>query len=264
MVDQSLNSPSENLPFNKSQEDNHHRQNDELKVVASQSTLDPEDSNGSILGFKPRIVQHQTTHKQPFSLSMARKRTASRKVDLQWLDDCLVDGGSVTEKPAANIDDQDVIYSSDDEPHKPVKTIFKAPPPPQDSEPCPNKSDDTTPPPSVKKRKFIEEEENIPENEVKRHKIDSPSQNWSDTNHEPSDNQTRTNEYEFNDAAEAGNDRSTKSVLKENASTTAKRERLIKYVDFNWRISLLFSNFICPILAKWHPVQLIKILCVSI
>lgn len=147
-----------------------------------------------IPGFKPKIIQHQTTQKQPFSLTMARQRIASRQVDLQWLDNCLVEGGCDV-KPDV---DEDVVYSTDDE----VQPINKSTPADIEKVVAP------------KKRKNDEQE--IPDCNTKRQKIDSPIQ----TNSEDNTNFDRDNIIP--------EDVGVRHVSKENSTTTAKRERLVK------------------------------------
>jgi hypothetical protein len=145
---------------------------------------------------------------------MARQRIASRQVDLQWLDDCLVEGGcTVPSKPEVD-DDQDVIYSTDDEAPKPTRA------PTTSSKTSQSTVDQVTPPPTVKKRKF--DPDQIPECSQKRPRIDrSPVL------------QENVNELMEQNSADPIETKPVKYAAKENSTDAAKRERLVKYLNLN-------------------------------
>lgn len=200
-------------------------------VNASEKTFnEPKESEEVIQGFKPKIIQHQATHKQPFSLSMARQRVATRQVDLQWLDECLVDGGcntSTSNKPS-NVD-EDVIYSTDDESPKPPSKLAAKPvaqvayPPSVIPKPV---CEDIAPPPTVNKRKLHEDE--IPATSKKRQKMDETV-----VLQEKGESQEFVDSKEDNDSDCSDSNRKldvgVRNSTKENSTLAAKRERLEKY-----------------------------------
>lgn len=169
--------------------------------------------------FKPKIIQHQVTHKQPFSLSMARQRIASRQVDLQWLDNCLVEGGcDVSSASKPDIVDDDVIYSTDDEaPPRPSKATAVLPLQPVVEE--------KVSPVPVKKRKYNVDEE-TPDCSTKRLKMDSPVLQESGVSQQIIPDSNADSNFDRDNIIPE--DVGVRNVSKENSTTAAKRERLIK------------------------------------
>lgn len=213
--------------YNKSQQSNDMTPDLKLKATQHQVNHETQESTEVIQGFKPKIIQHQASHKQPFSLSMARQRIANRQVDLEWLDNCLVEGGcssSVNNKP--EIVDDDVIYSTDDDEPKPSKVkcvteVLDA------TTPQPVK--ENVPPPLVKKRKYHDEEETIPETNVKRHKIEPPILQENETTQQSVLFDVDAKEDgKFEGDPDAPEDCGLRHSSKENSSMAAKRERLVK------------------------------------
>lgn len=209
------------------------------KPFCGTSQIKKEDPPELIPGFKPKIVQHQATHKQPFSLSMARQRIATRQVDIQWLDGCLVeDGCSVPSKPEV-YDDQDVIYSTDDEAPKPRKITTAA---------SQTKVDQVTSPPIPKKRKY--DEEQISECSQKKPKMDESlilQENGFGHENVPSTSENTSADKQI-------------KYAKENSTTAAKRERLEKYYSLFDPILFRCILMIIPfITVKWRQVQQIRI-----
>ena len=206
-------SPEEDRPFpairDTKKEDSH-----PVTVTRDSRKEEPDEL---FQGFKPKIVQHQATHKQPFSLSMARQRIASRQVDLQWLDDCLVEGGCTVPSKPEVVDDQDVIYSTDDEAPKPTKI------PTTSSKASQSASDQVTPPPTVKKRKF--DPDQVPECSQKRPRIDR-----SPVLQENGFDQENVLDSLEQNSQETLETKPVKYAAKENSTDAAKRERLVKYL----------------------------------
>ena len=191
------------------------KRDDAQPFPVNRETNKREEPPELIQGFKPKIVQHQATHKQPFSLTMARQRIASRQVDLQWLDDCLVEGGCTVPSKPDVVDDQDVIYSTDDEAPKPTKSPATSTKAPQST------VNQVTPPPTVKKRKF--DPDQVPESNQKRPRIDD-SLNLQENGF---DQENRLDAMELS-SPNTAETKPVKHAAKLNATDAAKQERLVK------------------------------------
>ncbi len=203
-------SPEEDRPFSVIP-----AKRDENQPVPVNGVAKREEPPELIKGFnKPKIVQHQVIHKQPFSLTMARQRIASRQVDLQWLDDCLVESGCTVPSKPEVVEDQDVIYSTDDEAPKPKKSPTTSSKAPQST------VNQVTPPPTVKKRKF--EPDQVPECSQKKPRIDpSPEE---DNAQENTLDPMKQNSSNFPET------KPVKRAAKLNATDAAKQERLVRYI----------------------------------
>ena len=191
-----------------------------------------EESAEVIQGFKPKIIQHQTTHKQPFSLSMARQRVATRQVDLQWLDGCLADGEcSTSVNKSNNADEEDVIYSTDDEAPKARPSLAATPRPVAYPPSIASKSaeESEAPPPIVNKRKHPEDE--VSSSNKKRQRIDETAV----LHEENGTSQGFVDSKEDNDSDCSDSNRKldvgVRNSTKENSTNAAKRERLERYLD---------------------------------
>lgn len=195
--------------------------------VDSQISEEPSNSIDGIESFKPKIV-HKKTVQKAFSVQNAAStgqalKAPKRTVDLGWLDDCLAVENSAHGKPT---DDDDIVYSSEDEGRKSKRKSIIIPPKARSPLNCStmqtsHDEDHQTELP-VMKRKFDEEEENI--EPKKRQKVES---SLEDTQmglpKEP-----REDCYEF----EGSPVKSTRkaSVSAENPTIAAKRDRLAKYL----------------------------------
>lgn len=200
----------------------------------SQTPQEPDQALDVIKGFKPKII-HKKTVRKNFSVQSAAAsdqalKAPSRTVDLGWLNDCMSEDNPTASKPN---DDEDIIYSSEDEGRKSKrKSILKPPKVPSPAKTTNETRHDqdyfVTPVQVVSKRKFDEEEENIAPNVNKKHKVEN-SGDQDDTEIGMPKPPPPPNEdcYEFND----GPVKSTRkaATTQENATITAKRERLAKY-----------------------------------
>lgn len=193
-----------------------------------------EESCEIIQGFKPKIVLHQAPSKKPLSLSVTRQRVPSRQVDLQWLDGCLGEGAERSN--SANDEDQDVVYSTDDEDSCPRKVTQTSPSfnvavaaktynlaesdqLARFEKPLQEKCNSE---PSVSKRKL---EEETPVCKNKRRKIDSTVLQENVLG----DDSVVPSAWVGSNADHQENGNATCSV-KENSVDAAKRERLVKYL----------------------------------
>jgi hypothetical protein len=182
---------------------------------------------------------------------MARQRIASRQVDLQWLDDCLVEGGCTVPSKPEVVEDQDVIYSTDDEAPKPKKS-------PSTSSKAPQCTvNQVTPPPTVKKRKF--EPDQVPECSQKKPRID-PSPDLEEDNA-----QENTLDPMKQNSSNSPETKPVKRAAKLNATDAAKQERLVRYILNLFVCTYLFkiNDYSFYITVKWLRVRPTKISCES-